>query len=200
MPAGASPSSGTGSRPTTQRLSPPPARSAIAVALKTAEPSILHKSDSGGVKLGLANAAAFREAYRDLSRRLGPRVLVARMAQPGIELALGMVRDPQFGPLVTVGAGGTLVELLDDRQVALAPFGPATARRLLERLKLRRLLDGYRGGAPVDVARLCDVVAAFSVLAADLADVVAEIDVNPLLCGSEILALDALVIARPRED
>jgi hypothetical protein len=103
-----------------------------------------------------------------------------------------MVRDPQFGPIVTVGAGGTLVELLEDRRAALAPFGPVTARRLLTSLKLKRLLDGYRGMPPVDLARLCDAIARFSVLAAEISGLVAEIDVNPLLAGQDIFALDAL--------
>ena len=83
--------------------------------------------------------------------RLGPRAIVARMMPKGVEIALGMVRDPQFGPLVTVGAGGVLIELLSDRRAALAPFGPAAARRLLDGLALRRLLDGYRGAPAVDI-------------------------------------------------
>jgi hypothetical protein len=135
-------------------------------------------------------------AHSTLERRLGPQILVARLAPRGVELALGMVRDLQFGPLVTVGAGGTLVELLDDRVAALAPFGPKTARRLLDKLKLRRLLDGYRGSKPVDLDRLCAAIAAFSVMAAGLASVVSETDVNPLLAGEEIVALDALIIAQ----
>jgi acyl-CoA synthetase (NDP forming) len=167
------------------------------LALKTAEPGILHKSDVGGVRLGLATEAELLDAYGDLARRLGPRVLLAPMAKRGVELALGMVRDPQFGPVVTVGAGGTLVELLGDRRAALAPFGEATARRLVESLKLARLLRGYRGLDPVDLGRLSKVIASFSVLAADLADLVAEIDVNPLLAGQDILALDALVVVKP---
>ena len=111
------------------------------------------------------------------------------MVPRGVELALGMIRDPQFGPVVTVGAGGVLVELLDDRVRALAPFGPATARRLLDRLKLRPLLDGYpRGAARRHRRGSRRSWPPFSVLAADLADVVAEIDVNPLIAGPEILA------------
>ena len=132
-----------------------------------------------------------------MATRLGPRALIAPMARGGIELSLGMIRDPQFGPIVTIGAGGVLIELLDDRRAALAPFGPATARRMLDGLKLRRLLDGYRGGEPVDVDRLAEIVALFSVLAADLADLIAEIDVNPLIAGRDIVALDALVVAKP---
>ena len=166
------------------------------VALKSAAPGLLHKSDVGGVALGLQDADALRRAYRDFAARLGPDVLVARMAPRAFELALGMIRDPQFGPVVTICAGGGLVELLDDRVAALAPFGPATARRLLDRLKLRPLLDGYRGAPPVDIDWLSAVVATFSTLAADLAGLVSEIDVNPLLAGPEILAVDALVVAQ----
>ena len=167
------------------------------VVAKTATPGILHKSDVGGVRLGLRDAAAVAAAYADLAARLGPAVTIAAMAPAGVELALGMVRDPQFGPLVLLGAGGTLVELLSDRQAALAPFGPATARRLLDRLAISRLLHGYRGAPSVDLAALCDAIARFSVLAATLADVVAEIDVNPLICaGRHIVAVDALIVPR----
>ena len=165
------------------------------VVLKTAQAGILHKTEAGGVHLDLADAAAVRRAWQDLDARLGPRALVARMLPRGVELALGMVRDPQFGPVVTVGAGGVLIELLADRCAALAPFGPATARRMLDGLVLRRLLDGHRGAPAVDVDRLALAVSRFSVLAADLVDLVAEIDVNPLACGRAIAAVDALFIA-----
>jgi succinyl-CoA synthetase beta subunit len=166
------------------------------LVLKTAMPGILHKSDVGGVRLGLSDESSVRAAYRDMATRLGPRALLACMVPKGVELALGMVDDPQFGPLVTVGAGGVLIELLSDRRAALAPFGPMTARRLLDRLAVRRLLDGYRGGAKVDIDRLCTIIAAFSVMAAELAGSVAEIDINPLVCGAEIIAVDALIVPR----
>jgi acyl-CoA synthetase (NDP forming) len=166
------------------------------VALKTAAPGILHKSDVGGVKLEIRDETALASAYRDIASRLGPRVLVARMVTRGVEMALGMVRDPQFGPIITVGAGGTLVELLSDRRAALAPFGRATARRLVDQLRMRPLLDGFRGGRRTDLDVLWDVIATFSVLAADLAGEVAEIDVNPLLCGEAITAVDSLVVPR----
>lgn len=164
------------------------------VVLKTAMPDILHKSDVGGVKLGLSNAEAVRAAWADLAGRLGPRATVARMVPPGLEISMGFVRDPQFGPLVTVGAGGVLIELLADRRAALAPFGPATARRLLDGLALRRLLDGYRGAPAVAIDDLAEIVARFSVLAADLDGLVAEMDVNPLVCGPDIVAVDALAV------
>ncbi|MCC7273974.1 MAG: acetate--CoA ligase family protein [Alphaproteobacteria bacterium] len=168
------------------------------VALKTAAPGMLHKSDVGGVVLGLADADAVAGAYAAMAARLGPRVTVAAMAEAGVELALGMVLDPQFGAVVVVGAGGTLIELLPDRVTALAPFGPATARRLIDRLALRPLLDGPRGRPPVDMAALAGIVARFSVLAADCAGPVAEIDVNPLVCARRIVAVDALVVPTRR--
>jgi acyl-CoA synthetase (NDP forming) len=164
------------------------------VVLKTAAPGVLHKSDAAGVHLGIKDETVLRAAYADVAARLGPDVLVARMIPRGVELALGMVRDPQFGPVITVGAGGVLAELLSDRQSALAPFGPATAGRLIDQLKLRHLLDGYRSGPRVDLEALARAVALFSTLAAELGDVVAEIDVNPLVCGPEIVAVDALVV------
>ncbi|BBK44724.1 acetyl-CoA synthetase [Allostella vacuolata] len=164
------------------------------VAIKTAVPGIHHKSDVGGVRLGLADAGAVAGAWRDLAQRLGPQATVAAMVPRGVEIAIGMVRDPQFGPVVLVGAGGVLVELLADRATALAPFGPATARRLLDRLSIRPLLDGHRGAPAVDIDALAAAIAAFSTLAADLADLVAEIDVNPLVCGRSMLAVDALVL------
>jgi acyl-CoA synthetase (NDP forming) len=166
------------------------------VVVKTAMPGILHKSEVVGVHLNLRDAAAVAAAYADLASRLGPIASIATMAPRGVELALGMVRDPQFGPVVMVGAGGVLVELLNDRATALAPFGPATARRLLDRLAIRPLLDGYRGAPAVDLDALCAVIAGFSVLAADLADRLEGIDVNPLICtGQGMVAVDALVVA-----
>src|SRR3954465_9554292 len=103
------------------------------VALKTAAPGITHKSDVDGVRVGLADADAVLAAYDDLGSRLGPDVTVAAMVPPGIEMALGVLADPTFGPLVLVGAGGVLVEVLHDRALALPPLDTAGARRLLDR-------------------------------------------------------------------
>jgi len=161
--------------------------------LKTAA-GIAHKSDAGGVVLGIADEAALRTAYRDLAARLGPDVLVAPMLAKAPEIAMGMIVDPQFGPLVALSAGGTLIELLDDRVHALAPFGPATARRLIERLRIFRLLVGYRGGQAAGLEALALAISRFSLLARDLADVLVEVDVNPIVCGAEPMAVDALAI------
>jgi acyl-CoA synthetase (NDP forming) len=167
------------------------------VALKTAMPGILHKSDVGGVRLGLGDAAALGTAYDDLARRLGPRVLVMPMAGKGVELAFGAVDDPQFGPIVMAGAGGVLIEVLKDRRFALPPFDAPTARRLIDRLRLRPLLDGVRGQPAADVAVVAETLARFSVMVADLRGLVQEIDINPLICGpGGCVALDALVVPR----
>ena len=107
------------------------------VALKTAAPGIAHKAQVAGVRLGLGSKGELATAYKEIAGRLGPEVTIAEMATPGIELALGVVRDPQFGPLVVVAAGGVLVEVIGDRALALPPVDEVRALRLLEGLKLQ---------------------------------------------------------------
>ncbi len=164
------------------------------VALKTAVPGLLHKSDAGGVHLGLESESQVRSAYEALLA-LGPEVSVAGMAPAGVEVAFGMVRDAQFGPVVMASAGGTLVEVLDDRVHALAPFGRPEARRLLQRLKIWNLLCGVRGAAPADVDRLAILLSRFSGICHAFGDVVAEMDVNPIVASeSAVLAVDAALV------
>jgi acyl-CoA synthetase (NDP forming) len=168
------------------------------VVLKTAMPGILHKSDVGGVALNLSDVAALRLAHDDLARRLGPRVLVMPMAASGTELAFGALNDPQFGPIVMVGAGGVLIEMANDRRFAVPPFDAAFARRLIDRLRTRPLLEGKRGASAANVEALAEAFARFSIMAADLAGLFQEIDVNPVLCSSAgCVALDALVVPKP---
>ncbi len=166
------------------------------VAMKTAEPGIAHKTEADGVRLGLGDADAARAAYGDLAGRLGPHVTVAAMAPGGTEVALGVVTDPQFGPLVMVGAGGVLVELLDDRRFGLPPFGEAEAMRLIESLRVAKLLAGHRGEPAADMGALARAVSRLSVLADALRECVREIDVNPMIAGpAGAVAVDALVIS-----
>ncbi|MGH7541963.1 MAG: acetate--CoA ligase family protein, partial [Gemmatimonadota bacterium] len=165
------------------------------VALKTAVPGIVHKSDVRGVRLGIGGVDELRETYRDLAHRLGPEVTVAAMAPPGVEVALGIVRDPTFGPLVLVAAGGVLVELIHDRRLAFPPIGEDAARRLIDRLAIRPLLDGVRGQPPSDVDALARAVARLSILASELGDLIAELDVNPVIVSpSGCVAVDALIV------
>jgi acyl-CoA synthetase (NDP forming) len=165
------------------------------VALKTAEPGILHKSDIGGVQLGIADMTALRDAYAGMARRIGPTALVAEMAPAGIELALGAVVDPQWGPIVMVAAGGLLIELLADRAVALAPLDSIEARSMIDSLRVGRLLDGYRGMPAADREALADTIVRFGWLASDLGDLLSEVDVNPLIVGQHgAVAVDGLAI------
>ena len=167
------------------------------VVVKTGEPGIDHKSDRGGVHLGLRDAAAVTSAYDKLALEFGPRAIIEPMAGTGVELAFGAVVDPQFGPMVMVGMGGTLVELLSDTVVALAPFDAAEANRLLERLKGRRLLDGVRGAPSAQVTALAQALARFSVLAMSLRGELESMDVNPIIVGpTGAVAVDALLITK----
>jgi acetate---CoA ligase (ADP-forming) len=163
------------------------------LAVKTAE--VGHKSDVDGVRLGVEDRDALAAAYRELAGRLGPRVTVAAMAPPGVELALGAIRDPQFGPLVLVAAGGVLIEVLGDRRMALPPIDQPRARSLIDRLSVRPLLDGVRGAPPVDLEAVARALVRLSALAVDLGDLLEAVDVNPLIAGpGGCAAVDALVI------
>jgi hypothetical protein len=135
-----------------------------------------------------------------MAGRLGSRALVMAMALPAPELALGIVRDPLLGPVVVVGAGGVLVELLADRAVALPPVDVAGAHRLLDRLALRPVLDGVRGAAASDLDAVAAAVVAVSQIAVELGEGIIALDVNPLRCGpSGAVALDALIVADPQK-
>lgn len=167
-----------------------------AVVVKTATPGIAHKSEVGGVKLNLAGEAAVGAAYDDLAKRLGPSVLVAPMAAKGVEMILGVTSDPQFGPTVVIGSGGVLAEALKDVVLARPPFDAGWALQLIERLKLKKLLDGFRGAPKANVAAFAEAAARLSGLAVALAGVVKEIDINPVIVGAkDCVAVDALVVA-----
>ena len=164
------------------------------VVLKTAAAGITHKSDVGAVRLGIANGDMLAEAYGEISRSLGPEVTVSAVVPPGVELALGMVRDPQFGPLIMIGAGGVLVEVLSDRAFAEPPLDLARAKALLGRLQARRLLAGFRGMPACNVEAVAEAIVRLSALAADVGDLINELDVNPLIAGpSGCAAVDVLV-------
>jgi acyl-CoA synthetase (NDP forming) len=167
------------------------------VVLKTAEPGVAHKSDAGGVVLGIRDAAGLEAAYADLAARLGPRVLVCETAGPGTELSAGITADRDLGPLVVVGAGGVLVEHLADRVVALPPVDAAGARRMLSRLRVAPLLAGFRGRPPANLSAVAAAITGVSAIAGELGGELAALDVNPLICGpAGAVAVD--VLAEPR--
>src|SRR4051812_38883086 len=165
------------------------------VVLKTDQAAVAHKSDVYGVMLDLPDEVAVKASYDDLANRLGERVAVSAMAPPGVELTVGMMRDPAFGPIVVVAAGGIYVELLGDRKVALPPVDGATARRMVESLRCRPMLDGARGRQRADVGSVVSAVVAMSQLAVELAPALAAVDVNPLVAGPDgVLAVDVLLV------
>jgi acetate---CoA ligase (ADP-forming) len=178
-----------------------------AVALKVQSPDILHKTEARAIALNLASAEAVLAAYDRVlasarrhasgARILG--VLVQPMASPGREVILGIKRDATFGPLLMVGLGGVHVEILKDVAMAPVPFAHAEARELLARLKGAALLDAHRGGPPADVDALIELMVRLSQFAADNADAIAEIDLNPVLvheCGKGVSVVDALIVKR----
>jgi acyl-CoA synthetase (NDP forming) len=167
------------------------------VVIKTDEPGIAHKSDVGGVRLGLAGPVEAGAAYDDLAARLGPRVVVCETAPPGTELALGIVTDPALGPLLVVGAGGVLVEILAERAVLLAPVTRSAALAVLARLRIAPVLAGSRGQPAADLDAIADAITGLSRLACDLGDALEALDINPLICGpAGPVAVDALLIPR----
>lgn len=175
------------------------------VVLKVESPDIPHKTEAGVVRLALADAATVRTAYReivDAASRLSTcpevvGVLVQPMVAKGLELVIGARNDATFGPMVVVGLGGILVELIQDSAAELAPVSYEQAGAMLRRLKAFPLLAGFRGDPPIDLDRIARIIVAVSELAADHANEVAEIDVNPIICGPDrAIAVDALIVRK----
>jgi acetyltransferase len=175
------------------------------VAVKIVSPDILHKTEAGGVRLGLSTPENVRDAAENIlasAARYAPQaridgVSVQQMAPAGVEIVLGIKNDRQFGPLVAAGLGGIMVELFGDTAVRLAPVDDATARAMLASLKSHSLLTGFRGKPGVDLDGLVDTICRLSELAHDLADVIDQIDVNPVIAGATgVMAADALIVCR----
>ena len=178
-----------------------------AVALKVQSPDILHKTEAGAVALGIKGEAAVREGYRAVLARARAShpgaqidgVLVQAMARHGRDIILGISRDPDFGPMLMVGLGGIHVEVLQDVAFAPVPLGTDEAVALLDQLKGSALLDGVRGEPAADKAALAQLMVALSHFAADHADQVAEVDLNPVIVhpeGQGLTIVDALIVKR----
>lgn len=179
-------------------------RMGFPVALKIESAEIAHKSDVGGVALKLATAHEVSDAYARIQaevRRRAPNakidgVVVQRMAGDGIEMILGVKRDPLFGPVLLCGFGGILVELLKDVSIGIPPLSRDQALDMLKRLRGFQILGGVRGKPPADVDALCAAIAGLSRLATSLGDRLTGLDINPLIVlpnGSGVIAVDALV-------
>jgi acetyl coenzyme A synthetase (ADP forming)-like protein len=175
------------------------------VVLKIASPDILHKTDVGGVKVGLGSAEEVRDAFELMvyrAQRYLPQAhvwgcLVQQMVPPGgLEVLVGMNRDPQFGPLVTFGLGGIYVETLKDVTFRIAPFAIQSAKNMLSEIRARALLDGVRGAPPVDKDAIVDTLLRIGQLVQDFPEI-AELDINPLMVypeGRGAIAIDMRLV------
>ncbi|MER5311137.1 acetate--CoA ligase family protein [Streptomyces sp. NPDC002773] len=175
------------------------------VVMKASGTQLAHKTELGLVKVGLTSASQVRDAYRELTDIARfesidlDGILVCQMVGRGVEMVVGVTRDDLFGPTVTVGLGGVLVEVLNDTAVRVPPFGEREARSMLAELRGRALLDGVRGAAPADVDALVEVVLRVQRMALELDGDLAELDINPLMVlprGQGAVALDALAVCR----
>jgi acyl-CoA synthetase (NDP forming) len=170
------------------------------VALKAQGAGLVHKTDVGGVALGLRTAAEVERAWAEMKQRLGPDMtgaVVQRMAGIGVELIAGIVRDDTFGPLVLFGMGGTMAELIGDRAVRVAPIAETEAVEVVLSLRCSPLLTGYRGSEPVDVAGLAELLVRLGLLARDVPEL-AELDLNPVIAtAAGVVAVDARVRVTP---
>ena len=165
--------------------------------MKTAKPGVAHKTEQKGVILDIRDEEQLIDSYADIESRLGSRVILAKMAPAGVEMFLGARTDPQFGPVVMLGFGGVLAEVIGDVVFALPPFDAAYVRRRLGELKLYALLDGVRGSQSCDVDAFCIMAEKFSVMVDALRNELNEIDVNPVIVSKkECLAVDALIVGR----
>lgn len=175
------------------------------VVMKASGARLAHKTELGLVKVGLTSASQVRDAYRELTDIARYEdieldgILVCQMVERGVEMMVGVTQDALFGPTVTVGLGGVLVEVLHDAAVRVPPFGEDQARAMLGELRGRALLEGVRGGPPVDVDALVEVVLRVQRMALELGDDLSELDINPLMVlgrGQGAVALDALAVCR----
>lgn len=177
------------------------------VVAKIVSPDILHKTEIGGVLLDLGDKDQVGKAFDELmarARQAKPHariegVLIAPMIRGGVECILGVQRDPVFGPVVMFGLGGILVEALRDVSFRLAPFGKAEACRMIDSIKARRVLDGWRGAPPADIDALSDALVALSHYAAAAGDKLESIDINPFVVlskGNGATALDAVLTVK----
>ena len=172
------------------------------VVLKIVSADIVHKTDVGGVKLGLGGEAAVGKAFDEILAAAKAKhpdaqidgVSVQAMARPGVEVIIGVSRDEQFGPVLMFGIGGTMVELLKDVSFRIAPITRRDAKEMIRDIKGFPMLDGYRGSAPVDLQALEDILLKVSELAASTPQV-GQMDLNPVFARSgDAVAVDARII------
>ncbi|MFB0568114.1 MAG: acetate--CoA ligase family protein [Nitrososphaeria archaeon] len=175
------------------------------LVMKIVSPDIIHKTEVGGVMVGVANPEQLRERYSEILRSAALKapaarivgVLVQRMAPPSTEVMVGAVRDPQFGPAVMFGLGGVFVELLNDVSFRVAPIDKSEAWEMMQEVRGIPLLTGYRGSRPLDVNAVARTLVSVSRIVTEL-DEIEQIDLNPVMVyESGVSVVDARIILRP---
>lgn len=177
------------------------------VVMKIASADITHKTEAGGVRLGIADAQQVSKTYDEIianAKSYNPKakldgVLIEQMITDGVQVIVGFKQDERFGPAVTFGMGGIFVELIRDFALRVVPFDEEEAREMIQRTKAYPLLTGYRGDKPRDIAALAKVIVAVGRLAQDFKDDLAEVDINPVLVlpeGNGVVAVDALMVLK----
>ncbi len=166
---------------------------------KVVSPDVLHKSDTGGVVVGVKNGDSLEEIYRRFEGMKGFRGMLLDEMAVGVEFIIGSKDDPQFGPVVLAGLGGTSVEVYRDVAVRMAPITAAVAMKALESLKGIALLKGYRGGLKASIDSLADLMVRFSETAFDLNEMVESIDCNPVMCSAagSVVADARIILKKP---
>ena len=165
------------------------------LVLKTAVEDVYHKSELSGVYLNIDSEEELRSSYKELQEKLPGNALLAKMIQSeGVEMIVGMTTDQQLGPMVTIGFGGYYAEAMNDAITLMPPFSKEMAKKALSKLKMKTLLEGYRGSKPADLDAFAEFASRFSVIAVELSNQVCEIDLNPVILGNDnCIAVDALI-------
>ena len=165
------------------------------LVLKTAVEDVYHKSELSGVYLNIDTEEKLRSSYKQLQEKLPGNALLAKMVQSeGVEMIVGMTTDQQLGPMVTIGFGGYYAEAMNDAITLMPPFSKEMAKNALSKLKMKTLLEGYRGSKPADLDAFAEFASRFSVIAVELSNQVCEIDLNPVILGNDnCIAVDALI-------
>lgn len=172
------------------------------VVLKITSPDIVHKSDSGGVKLGIANATQASRAYSEIMLSIKQKypsaiihgLTVQKMAPPGIQVIVGMNKDPQFGPVLMFGLGGILVELLKDVSFRIVPVTKRDAAEMIREIKGYPLLEGYRGQEPANIDALQDIIVRVSQFVERTPEI-KELDLNPIFAyRDKAVSVDARIV------
>ena len=165
------------------------------LVLKTAVEDVYHKSELNGVYLNIDTEEKLRSSYKELQEKLPGNALLAKMVQSeGVEMIVGMTTDQQLGPMVTIGFGGYYAEAMNDAITLMPPFSKEMAKNALSKLKMKTLLEGYRGSKPADLDAFAEFASRFSMIAVELSNQVCEIDLNPVILGNDnCIAVDALI-------